>query len=120
MSLAVKDIAASKQFYLALGFQVVGGDESQNWLILRNGSTTIGLFHGMFDQNILTFNPGWNAQAQALEKFEDLRDLQRGLRDAGVDIQNPVDEETKGPGSFVLVDPDGNTILIDQHVESPA
>ncbi len=116
VSLAVKDIEASRGFYAKFGFEVVGGDAAQNWLILRNGPTTIGLFQGMFEQNILTFNPGWDGQAQPLESFTDVRELQRQLKAQGVEIMNEADEDTTGPASFVAVDPDGNAILVDQHV----
>jgi len=116
VSLAVKDIEASRDFYAKFGFEVVGGDAAENWLILRNGTTTIGLFQGMFEQNILTFNPGWNWQAQPLESFTDVRALQRQLKAQGVELMNEADEDTTGPESFVAVDPDGNPILVDQHV----
>ncbi|NOX93604.1 MAG: VOC family protein [Alphaproteobacteria bacterium] len=116
ISLAVKDIAASKVFYEKFGFEVVGGDQSQNWLILRNHGTTIGLFQGMFEDNILTFNPGWDDEGKPLEDFTDVRVLQRQLKKAGVKFQNEADETTTGPASFVAVDPDGNGILVDQHV----
>ena len=116
VSLAVKDIAASRDFYAKFGFAVVGGDAAENWLILRNGTTTIGLFQGMFEQNILTFNPGWDWQAQPLERFTDVRALQRQLKAQGVELMNEADEDTTGPASFVAVDPDGNAILVDQHV----
>ena len=114
VSLAVKDIEASRDFYARFGFQVVGGDAAENWLILRNGATTIGLFQGMFEQNILTFNPGWDSQP--LESFTDVRELQRRLKTAGVTLLNEADEDTTGPASFVALDPDGNPILVDQHV----
>ena len=116
VSLAVKDIAASRDFYAKFGFDVVGGDAAENWLILRNGACTIGLFQGMFEQNILTFNPGWDAQAQPLASFTDVRELQRRLKAQGVALVNEADEDTTGPASFVAVDPDGNPILVDQHV----
>ncbi len=116
VSLAVKDIAASRDFYAKFGFEVVGGDAAENWLILRNGACTIGLFQGMFEQNILTFNPGWDAQAQPLASFTDVRALQRRLKAQGVALVNEADEDTTGPASFVAVDPDGNPILVDQHV----
>ena len=116
VSLAVKDIEASKVFYEKFGFQIVGGDQSQNWLILRNSGHTIGLFQGMFDQNILTFNPGWDAEAHSLDSFTDVRELQRQLKAKGVQLVSEADEETTGPASLVAVDPDGNTILVDQHV----
>ena len=116
VSLAVKDIEASKVFYEKFGFQIVGGDQSQNWLILRNAGHTIGLFQGMFESNILTFNPGWDAEAQPLDSFTDVRELQRQLKAKGVLLVSEADEETTGPASLVVVDPDGNTILVDQHV----
>ena len=116
ISLAVKDIKASRDFYEKFGFQVFHGDITQNWLILKNDDTTIGLFQGMFENNILTFNPGWDSDANELEKFTDIRQLQRQLREQGVKFENEVDEDTTGPASFVVVDPDGNPILVDQHV----
>lgn len=116
VSLAVKDLEASKEFYEKLGFSVIGGDASQNWLILRNSGHTIGLFQGMFEQNILTFNPGWDQENQPLDSFTDVRELQRQLKASGVTIVNEADESTSGPASFVVVDPDGNPVLFDQHV----
>ena len=116
ISLAVKDIAASKTFYEKLGFTVFGGDQSQNWLIMKNGDTNIGLFQGMFENNILTFNPGWDSKAQPLGEFTDVRELQRQLKANGVEMMAEADESTTGPGSFMIADPDGNTILVDQHV----
>lgn len=116
VSLAVKDLAASKEFYGKLGFEVVGGDEAQNWLILRNGYATIGLFQGMFEKNIVTFNPGWDAQANTLDEFKDVRELQKQLKAQGVDFDVEADEDSTGPASFVLSDPDGNPVLVDQHV----
>ncbi len=116
ISLAVKDIAASRAFYEKFGFEVVGGDPSQNWQILRNGAHTIGLFQGMFDKNILTFNPGWDDEARTLDAFTDVRELQQRLKANGVSLQSEADENTTGPASFVAVDPDGNPILVDQHV----
>ena len=116
VSLAVKDIQASREFYEKLGFEVVGGEQAQNWLILRNSGHTIGLFQGMFEDNILTFNPGWNAEAQPLASFTDIRDVQRRLKEKGVQMVSEADETTTGPASFIAVDPDGNTILVDQHV----
>ena len=116
VSLAVKDLEASRSFYEKLGFEVVGGDHTQNWQILRNGDHTIGLFQGMFDQNILTFNPGWDKEAQPLESFTDVRELQRQLKASGIILQMEADESTTGPASFVALDPDGNPILVDQHV----
>lgn len=116
VSLAVKDIAASKTFYQTLGFEVVHGDESQHWLILRNGTTNIGLFQGMFEKNSLTFNPGWNQLAEPLDEFEDVREIQNQLKDAGLSLISEADEASTGPASVVLMDPDGNPVLIDQHV----
>lgn len=116
VSLAVKDIEASKLFYEKLGFTVFFGDQSQNWLIMKNGDHAIGLFQGMFDNNILTFNPGWNSDAQPLSKFTDVRELQRQLKDRAVELISEADESSTGPASFMVVDPDGNTILVDQHV----
>ena len=116
ISLAVKDINASLAFYEKLGFTIFGGDITQNWLILQNGDVTIGLFQGMFDKNSLTFNPGWSSDAQQLEKFTDVRELQRQLKDRGVELISEADESSTGPASFMIVDPDGNTILVDQHV----
>lgn len=116
ISLAVKDIGASKLFYENLGFTVFMGDQSQNWLIMKNGDHNIGLFQGMFDQNILTFNPGWNSAAQPLKEFTDVRELQRRLKASGVTMIAEVDESSTGPASFMIADPDGNTILVDQHV----
>ena len=116
VSLNVKDIRTSKSFYENLGFQVFGGDVSQNWLIMKNGSCTIGLFQGMFEKNILTFNPGWDENATPLDSYTDVRELQRQLKTKGITIETEADEETSGPASFVVVDPDGNPILVDQHV----
>jgi len=116
VSLAVKDIEVSKLFYEKLGFTVFMGDQSQKWLIMKNGDHAIGLFQGMFDKNILTFNPGWNSNAQPLPEFTDVRDLQRQLKASGVTMVTEADESSTGPASFMVADPDGNTILIDQHV----
>ena len=116
LSLAVKDIEASKLFYQKLGFKVFGGDQSHNWLIMKNADHTIGLFQGMFEENILTFNPGWNSNAQPLDDFTDIRELQRQLKDRGLEMISEADESSTGPGSFMIADPDGNTILVDQHV----
>jgi catechol 2,3-dioxygenase-like lactoylglutathione lyase family enzyme len=116
VSLAVRDIEASKRFYEKLGFRAFFGDQSQNWLIMKNGDHAIGLFQGMFDKNILTFNPGWNREAQQLEKFTDVRELQRQLKERGVTLMTEADESSAGPASFMVADPDGNTILVDQHV----
>jgi predicted enzyme related to lactoylglutathione lyase len=116
VSLAVKDIESSKLFYEKLGFRTFAGDQSQNWLILKNGDHAIGLFQGMFDRNILTFNPGWNSDAQQLREFTDVRELQRQLKNRGVNMIAEADENSTGPASFMIVDPDRNTILVDQHV----
>lgn len=116
ISLAVKDIAASKAFYEKLGFSVFHGDISQNWLILKNGDHIIGLFQGMFEKNILTFNPGWDQNAETLASFTDVRELQRMLKARGLELSSEADEHTTGPASLMLVDPDGNPILLDQHV----
>ena len=116
ISLAVADIAASRDFYERFGFEVVGGDPAEGWQILRNGDHTIGLFQGMFDKNILTFNPGWDSQARPLETFTDVRELQRQLKAGGAQLVSEADEDGTGPASFVAVDPDGNPILVDQHV----
>jgi lactoylglutathione lyase len=116
ISLAVKDLEASKNFYEKFGFKAFAGDASQNWLILKNGDHVIGLFQGMFDKNILTFNPGWDQNAKKLPSFTDVRELQRQLKAQGVQLVNEADETTSGPASFVAVDPDGNPILVDQHV----
>jgi catechol 2,3-dioxygenase-like lactoylglutathione lyase family enzyme len=116
VSLAVKDLAASRAFYEKLGFTTFHGDGSQNWLMLKNGSHVIGLFQGMFEKNILTFNPGWDQNAQALPAFTDVRELQRRLKAQGVQLQKEADEKTTGPASFFVADPDGNPILVDQHV----
>lgn len=116
ISLAVKDIAASRAFYEKLGFTAWGGDQAQNWLILKNGSTVVGLFQGMFERNILTFNPGWDRDGQLLPEFTDVRDLQRELHAQGVPLLSEADEATTGSASFMVEDPDGNQILVDQHV----
>ena len=116
VSLAVKDIEASKAFYEKLGFQVFMGDISQNWLILKNGQHTIGLFQGMFERNTFTFNPGWDSNAQKLDTFTDVRELQKQLKAQGVEFESEADESTTGPASFMVMDPDGNPILFDQHV----
>ena len=115
ISLAVKDLAASRAFYEKLGFAMVGGDPEQQWLILRNGDHVVGLFEGMFEQNILTFNPGWDQQGNDLDSFTDVRELQRELKQRGLPLDREADESTSGPASIVLVDPDGNPVLIDQH-----
>jgi lactoylglutathione lyase len=116
VSLAVKDIQASKAFYEKLGFTTLGGDIAHNWCILKNGDHVIGLFQGMFEKNILTFNPGWDQSAQKLGSFTDVRELQRQLRAQGVKFTTEADESTTGPAHFVVEDPDGNPILVDQHV----
>lgn len=116
VSLAVKDIEVSRAFYEKFGFNVVGGDAAQHWLILRNGDHTIGLFQGMFENNTLTFNPGWNSKGEPVDGYTDIRELQRMLKEQGVQLLSEADEATTGPASFVAVDPDGNPILVDQHV----
>lgn len=118
VSLAVKDLAASRAFYEQLGFSQVGGEPSQNWLILRNGAATLGLFQGMFERNILTFNPGWSPTGEPLASFTDVRELQERLEQEGLEV-NPRAADGDGPASFVLEDPDGNPILFDQHVARP-
>lgn len=115
VSLAVKDIAASRDFYAKLGFEEIGGNTDDNWLILRNGDHVIGLFQGMFDKNMLTFNPGWDQQCSNLESFTDVRDLQKQLVAAGIEMAAEADEGTEGPASIMIIDPDGNPILVDQH-----
>lgn len=119
VSLAVKDLAASRAFYETLGFRTIAGDASQNWLILQNDTATIGIFQGMFEDNILTFNPGWDRNSNTLTDFDDVREIQRRLKAQGVAIVTEADEATTGPASFIIVDPDGNTILVDQHVDEP-
>ena len=116
ISLSVKDIHASKAFYEKIGFKVFMGDITQNWLILKNGQHVIGLFQGMFEKNTLTFNPGWNSNAQPLDAFTDIRDLQKQLKAQGVNFIAEADETSNGPASFMILDPDGNPILVDQHV----
>ena len=115
ISLTVKDIERSRDFYKKLGFEEVGGEIAQNWLILRNGDCTLGLFQGMFDKNILTFNPGWDSLANELDSFTDIRDLQAQLKARGLELVSEADPDTSGPASLTLLDPDGNPILIDQH-----
>ena len=115
ISLAVKDIGASRDFYERLGFEQVGGNADENWLILRNGDRTIGLFQGMFDKNMLTFNPGWDQHANNLDSFTDVRELQKTLRRRGIEMAVEADEDSEGPASFMITDPDGNPILVDQH-----
>ena len=116
VSLAVKDIEASRAFYEAFGFKVFMGDATQGWLILKNGDHVIGLFQGMFEKNLLTFNPGWDSNANTLAEFTDVRELQRQLKAQGIALATEADETTTGPASFMVIDPDGNPILVDQHV----
>jgi catechol 2,3-dioxygenase-like lactoylglutathione lyase family enzyme len=116
VSLNVSDLATSQEFYEALGFVPAGGDASQGWLIIRNGGVTIGLFQGMFDRNMLTFNPGWDAKAETLDSFTDVREIQRNLLAKGITLNDSVDDSGSGAGNIMLTDPDGNPILIDQHV----
>lgn len=116
ISLAVKDLAASRAFYAHLGFEEAGGDADQGWLILRSGTTTVGLFQGMFEGNLMTFNPGWDAAAQPVEDFEDVRAIQARLQAAGIALTEDTDPGGSGPAHIALTDPDGNAILIDQHV----
>ena len=120
VSLAVKDIAASRAFYEKLGFKMVGGDQSKNWVVLQNETTKIGLFQGMFERNMLTFNPGWDSSKATLPDFQDVREIQKALKARGVTPAPAADESTSGPAYLMLTDPDGNPILIDQHVPSPA
>ena len=115
-SLSVKDIKASKAFYETLGFKVFAGDLEKNYLIMKNESTLIGLFQGMFENNILTFNPGWDQDASTLEEYDDVRDIQKHLKSKGISFTSEADESTTGPASFVVLDPDGNAILVDQHI----
>lgn len=117
VSLNVKNIQKSKEFYQALGFNIFAGDIEQYWLIMKNEKCTIGLFQGMLEKNTLTFNPGWNENAKEIDTFTDIRDLQKQLKQKGIDIQNEVDEKTTGPANMIVIDPDGNPILFDQHVE---
>jgi catechol 2,3-dioxygenase-like lactoylglutathione lyase family enzyme len=116
VSLAVKDIEASRTFYDAFGFKVFMGDAAQGWLILKNGDHVIGLFQGMFEKNLLTFNPGWDSSANTLAEFTDVRELQRQLKARGIALVTEADETTTGPASFMAIDPDGNPVLVDQHV----
>ncbi|GAB5510673.1 MAG: hypothetical protein Rhims3KO_20740 [Hyphomicrobiales bacterium] len=116
VSLAVKDLAASRAFYEALGFSAFGGDADHGYLIMKDGTTLIGLFQGMFEKNILTFNPGWDSDAQALDAYTDIRKLQSELKSKGIALESEVDEATTGPASFTLIDPDGNAVLVDQHI----
>lgn len=116
ISLTVKDLEASRAFYEKLGFSAMGGEQSQDWLILKHGSTVIGLFQGMFDKNILTFNPGWDQQAEPLASFTDVRDIQKALEEQGVELTTHADQDSRGPAHIVLSDPDGNVIMFDQHI----
>ena len=116
VSLSVKDLAASKAFYEKLGFEETGGDAKHGWLVLKNGSAVIGLFQGMFERNMLTFNPGWNSKSEKLADFTDVRDLQKQLKAQGLEFATSADESTTGPAHFMLIDPDGNPVLVDQHV----
>ncbi len=116
ISLNVKDIKASKEFYESLGFKVFGGDIEKNYLIMKNEDSLIGLFQGMFENNILTFNPGWDSSANKLENFDDVREIQKSLKEQGVELIREADNNTNGPASITMLDPDGNAILIDQHV----
>jgi catechol 2,3-dioxygenase-like lactoylglutathione lyase family enzyme len=116
ISLAVKDIKASKYFYEKLGFKIIDGDLAENWLIMKNGDHAIGLFQGMFKRNMLTFNPGWDQDANPLESFLDIREIQRQLKASGLEFVDEADEGSTGPASFIVMDPDGNPILVDQHV----
>jgi catechol 2,3-dioxygenase-like lactoylglutathione lyase family enzyme len=119
VSLTVKDIAASRAFYEKLGFQVVAGDQSKNWIVLQNGNARVGLFQGMFPKNTLTFNPGWDGDKNALTDFQDVRELQKTLKARGLTPSPAADESTTGPAYLMIIDPDGNPILLDQHVPSP-
>ena len=119
VSLTVKDIKASKAFYEKLDFKEVGGKLEENWIVLQNGNARIGLFQGMFDKNIMTFNPGWTKDKETLKDFQDVRELQRTLKARGITMAPEADETTEGPAHFMVTDPDGNTILFDQHVPSP-
>ena len=119
VSLTVKDLKASRAFYEALGFVAVGGKAEQRWLVMGNGSTKIGLFQGMFEKNILTFNPGWSQDAKPLEKFTDVREIQSKLEKAGIAFSVKADPKSEGPAHFVLTDPDGNPVMFDQHVPAP-
>jgi len=116
LSIAVKDIAASLEFYEKLGFTVFGGDQAQGWLILKHDAVMIGLFQGMFEDNLLTFNPGWDSNAQEVEGYTDVRELQKQLKESGITPTVEVDESESGPGSFIIKDPDGNVIMFDQHL----
>lgn len=116
ISLAVKDLKASTEFYEHLGFTVFAGAMEKNYLIMKNGNALVGLFKGMFEKNILTFNPGWDENAQKLDSFTDVRDLQKSLKEKGIEFNSEADENTTGPASFIITDPDGNPVFVDQHV----
>jgi len=116
VSLTVKDLAVSIAFYEKLGFKNMGGDQAQGWVILQGSGATIGLFHGMFEKNILTFNPGWDAKAQTVDGFQDVREIQKKLRSEGIEFEVEADETTTGPASLIIHDPDGNPVMLDQHV----
>ena len=116
VSLNVKDIKKSLAFYQALGFEEIGGNIEHGYLILKNDSSTIGLFQGMFDKNVLTYNPGWAQDCSTLPEYQDVREIQSKLREQGLELLDTVDEDSSGPGSIMIVDPDGNPILIDQHI----
>ncbi|NHE58207.1 VOC family protein [Cyclobacterium plantarum] len=116
ISLNVKDLKTSRDFYEKLGFSEFGGDLKKNYLIMKNGNALVGLFQGMFENNLLTFNPGWDENAQKLKQFDDIRSIQKKLKEEGISLVTEADESSSGPGSFVVMDPDGNTILVDQHV----
>jgi predicted lactoylglutathione lyase len=120
VSLAVKNIAASRAFYEMIGFKVKGGDQAHNWLIMQNETSTIGLFQGMFEKNIMTFNPGWDRNSATLSDFDDVREIQRMMKRQGISLVSQADEASTGPASLMLADPDGNLILVDQHVPAPA
>ena len=115
VSLSVKDIKVSLDFYSKLGFEPIGGNVDDNWVILRNGGHVIGLFQGMFDKNVLTFNPGWDQQGKETDEFTDIREIQERLKEAGIALASEADESTTGPASLMVKDPDGNPILVDQH-----
>ncbi len=116
VSLSVQDLKKSKEFYENMGFSAFGGDMNSNYLIMKNGDAIIGLFQGMFEGNILTFNPGWDSNAQKLENYDDIREIRKQLKDKDIKFENESIENSAGPGSFVILDPDGNVILVDQHV----
>ena len=116
ISLSVKDLTVSKAFYEKLGFRELGGDATQGWLIMKNESKVIGLFQGMFEKNMMTFNPGWDSNAEPLENYDDIREIQKQLKASGVEFMTEADESTSGPASFMILDPDGNPILVDQHL----